>query len=77
MTRQLDLNSVVFRLLLDEGVPADVGRTFEAHGHLVVPFDEVVQRGSPDTLVGRAAEANEAILVAFDKDMKCRSLDLI
>lgn len=47
-----------------------VAQTFEAHGHVVVPFEEAVKRGSHDTLVCRAAEANEAILVAFDKDMK-------
>lgn len=58
------------RVLLDEGVPIAVGRAFEAHGHEVVPFEEVLKRGSPDTIVCRAAEANDAILIAFDRDMK-------
>ena len=34
------------------------------------PFEEVVARGSKDELVCIAAEANEALLVAFDNDMK-------
>ena len=58
------------RVFLDEGVPVQVAQTFEAHGHEVVPFEEAVNRGSHDDLVCRAAEANKAILVAFDKDMK-------
>lgn len=58
------------RVLLDEGVPAEVGRAFEAHGHEVVPFEEVIKRGSQDVLVCKAALANDAILVAFDKDMR-------
>jgi predicted nuclease of predicted toxin-antitoxin system len=47
-----------------------VAQTFKAHGHKVVPFEGTVKRGSQDTLVCRVAEANDAILVAFDKDMK-------
>jgi predicted nuclease of predicted toxin-antitoxin system len=58
------------RVFLDEGVPTAVAKTFKAHGHDVVPFEGTVKRGSQDALVCRAAEANDAILVAFDKDMK-------
>jgi hypothetical protein len=58
------------RLILDEGVPADVGKMFESHGHEIILFDEVVRRGSVDTLVCMAAQANDAILVAFDGDMR-------
>jgi predicted nuclease of predicted toxin-antitoxin system len=58
------------RVLLDEGVPRDVGRTFEQHGHEVIPFEEAVQRGARDELVCAAAEANAALLVAFDNDMR-------
>lgn len=36
----------------------------------VVPFEAALKRGSNDTLVCRGAEVNDAILVAFDKDMK-------
>lgn len=43
---------------------------FEAHGHEVLPFADVLQRGSPDIVVCRAAEANDAVLIAFDRDMK-------
>lgn len=58
------------RVFLDEGVPLEVGHTFEAHGHNFVIFDEVIKRGSPDVLVCAVAQANEAILVAFDNDMR-------
>jgi len=43
---------------------------FESHGHEIIPFDRVVRRGSVDTMVCTAAQANEAILVAFDSDMR-------
>jgi predicted nuclease of predicted toxin-antitoxin system len=56
--------------LLDESVPAAVGFVFLEHGHTLIPFDEVVGRGSRDELVCVAAEANDALLVAFDNDMK-------
>src|SRR5207253_426691 len=58
------------RVLLDEGVPAEVGRTFIRHGYELLPFESVVMRGSRDELVCIAAEANDALLVAFDNDMK-------
>jgi hypothetical protein len=57
-------------VLLDEGVPAEVASTFLRHGHEVVPFEDVLVRGSPDDVVCSAALANDAILVAFDNDMK-------
>ncbi len=40
------------------------------HGHTLIPFEDVVSRGSRDELVCIAAEANDALLVAFDNDMK-------
>jgi predicted nuclease of predicted toxin-antitoxin system len=57
-------------VLLDEGVPAAVGEVFVSHGHELIPFENVVIRGSRDELVCAAAEANDALLVAFDNDMK-------
>ncbi len=51
-------------------MPIAVARIFEKYGHEVIPFEGAVKRGSHDNLVCRAAEANDAILVAFDKDMK-------
>jgi hypothetical protein len=57
-------------VLLDEGVPVAVGSTFIRHGHTLIPFDDVLLRGSRDELVCAAAEANDALLVAFDNDMK-------
>ena len=47
-----------------------MGHVFQEHGHELLPFDEVLVRASSDTLVCRAAEANDAILVAFDRDMR-------
>jgi predicted nuclease of predicted toxin-antitoxin system len=40
------------------------------HGHTLIPFEEVLSRGSVDDLVCVAAEANDALLVAYDNDMK-------
>jgi predicted nuclease of predicted toxin-antitoxin system len=51
-------------------VPAEVGNTFVRYGHEIIPFESVVTRGSRDELICIAAEANDAILVAFDNDMK-------
>lgn len=58
------------RLFLDEGVPIAVGQKFIEHGHDVIFLSEAIKRGSPDTLVCAVAEANDAILVAFDNDMR-------
>ena len=46
------------------------GSPSSQHGHTLIPFDDVVVRGSRDELVCMAAEANDALLVAFDNDMK-------
>jgi hypothetical protein len=40
------------------------------HGHTLIPFEDILTRGSKDDLVCIAAEANHALLVAFDNDMK-------
>ncbi len=58
------------RLFLDEGVPDAVGRTLTEAGHEVIYLRDCIATGSPDDLVCVAAEANEAILVACDGDMK-------
>jgi predicted nuclease of predicted toxin-antitoxin system len=36
----------------------------------LIPFEDVLSRGSSDDMVCIAAEANDALLVAFDNDMK-------
>jgi predicted nuclease of predicted toxin-antitoxin system len=59
-----------FRVLLDEGVPAEVGQVFSRHAHEVIPSEDVLKPGSADELVCAAAEANTALLVAYDNDMK-------
>ena len=58
------------RVFLDEGVPDTVGRVFAEHGHDVIYLREAIKEGSSDTLVCAAAEANDAILVALDGDMR-------
>jgi len=60
----------VIRVFLDEGVPRAVGRVFTSHGHEVIYLDEAIATGSPDPLVAAVSEANDAILVALDGDMK-------
>jgi hypothetical protein len=58
------------KLFLDEGVPDAVGKAFENAGHEVIYLRDSIATGSPDELVCAAAEANDAILVACDGDMK-------
>lgn len=58
------------RFFLDEGVPHEVGRRLQKHGHEVLFLEEKVAKGSKDNLVAAVAEANSAILVAFDHDFK-------
>jgi hypothetical protein len=55
--------------LLDSGVPDSVGSVFQDMGHTVIYHRELLEEGTPDPLVAAAAMANEAILVAIDKDM--------
>ena len=57
-------------VLLDEGVPAEVAEVFRIHGHHVIPFEEVCAPGVADELRLRSCEANNALLVAYDNDMK-------
>lgn len=66
----MNTRSKGFRVLLDEGVPTSVGEVLEVAGHEVIPFEDAVKRGARDELVCAAAEANNAVLVAFDNDMK-------
>lgn len=58
------------RVLLDEGVPRSVGHVLEADGHEVLYFEDVLVKGSTDPVVCTAADANQAVLVALDNDMK-------
>jgi len=58
------------RFFLDEGVPHAVGRKLLEFGHEVIYLQDATATGSPDQLVCAVAEANEAILVALDGDMK-------
>jgi Domain of unknown function (DUF5615) len=58
------------RFFLDEGVPHAVGRKLTDSGHEVIYLQDATASGSPDQLVCAVAQANEAILVALDGDMK-------
>jgi predicted nuclease of predicted toxin-antitoxin system len=58
------------RFFLDEGVPDAVGRKLLGSGHEVIYLRYATASGSPDQLVCAVAQANEAILVALDGDMK-------
>lgn len=60
----------VLRLFLDEGAPHSVGECFSSAGHTVIYFTDAAVPGSPDQLVCAVAEANDAVLVAFDRDMR-------
>lgn len=58
------------RFFLDEGVADSVGQYLASEGHYVIYLREAINTGSADPLVCIAAEANDAILVAHDADMK-------
>lgn len=61
---------LTLRFFLDEGVPDSVGRYLSRAGHAVIYLRDAIPTGSADQLVCAASEANEAILVAMDGDMK-------
>jgi predicted nuclease of predicted toxin-antitoxin system len=58
------------RFFLDEGVADSVGKFLTERGHEVIYLRDSIATGSPDPLVCVAAQANDAILVAHDADMK-------
>lgn len=62
--------NIKLRILLDEGVPISVGEFFESDGHEVIYFNQALTKGATDQVVCTVAEANDAILVACDSDMK-------
>jgi hypothetical protein len=61
---------IELRVLLDEGVHVGVADTFRRYGHIPILQKEVARLGSPDPVVWTAAIANQAILIAYDKDVK-------
>jgi len=66
----LTTNGVQIRAFLDAGVPDSVGRTFIKCGHLAIYHREALPDKTPDSVVAASALANDAVLVAIDKDMK-------
>jgi predicted nuclease of predicted toxin-antitoxin system len=59
-----------FCAFLDAGVPDSVGTVLAKNGHRVIYHREVLPERTPDHLVALTALANQAALVALDKDMK-------
>jgi predicted nuclease of predicted toxin-antitoxin system len=60
---------VKLRVLLDEGVPIDVADVLRQHSHEAILAKDVVKPGSVDEIVWKAAIANDAIFMAYDKDV--------
>lgn len=58
------------KFFLDEGVPRQLGQELRAAGFDVIEFREAALPGAADNLVADIAIANDAILVAIDRDMK-------
>lgn len=57
-------------VLLDAGVPVSIGDKFSNAGWEVIHYNQVLAEKVTDDVVCRAAIANNAALVAIDKDMK-------
>jgi len=66
----LSQTGVKFRTFLDAGVPDSVGQVLSAAGHDTIYHRESLPEKTPDTVVAATALANNAILVAIDRDMK-------
>lgn len=58
------------RFFLDASVPDSVGKVLASAGHEVIHHREALEEGAKDPVVCQTALANEAVLVAVDKDMK-------
>ncbi|MEM6277787.1 MAG: DUF5615 family PIN-like protein [Pseudomonadota bacterium] len=58
------------KFFLDEGVLVLLGTVLADEGFEVIPFSEGASKGSSDTVVAEAAIANDAVLVAMDRDMR-------
>lgn len=58
------------KFFLDEGAPAGIADTLEEAGFTVIRFHEAASPGDADPIVAQIAMANEAVLVAVDRDMR-------
>jgi len=59
------------RFFLDEGVTVSAGRALQATGHEVIFFNSSgLAKATDDPAVCAAAEANDAVLVFTDRDMR-------
>ena len=47
-----------------------MGHTLVSEGHEVIYLEDALAKGSSDQLVATSAQENEAVLIAFDGDMK-------
>lgn len=63
------------KFFLDEGVPVMTGQALEAAGHEVIYFkDSGIIPGTTDPVLCAVAEANNAVFVAHDNDLKTLAL---
>lgn len=58
------------RFFLDESVPAQLVDVLSRAGHIVIKHHDALQEGAPDIVVCETAIANQAVLVAVDRDMR-------
>lgn len=56
--------------VLDENVPASVGKMLGGEGHSAKSIRDYIPEGSPDQLVATIAEKINAILISFDGDFQ-------
>ena len=58
------------KFYIDENVPRSVGERLASAGYTVILAKEATGEGAADPVVCAAAEANQCVLVSFDKDMR-------
>ena len=56
--------------MLDAGVPASVGHSLKELGQEVVFYNDVLAESASDMVVAMTALANDAVLLAIDKDLR-------
>ena len=66
----MSLAGAILRFFIDQCVPDSVAKALADAGHEVLLLREKIAPDSPDPLVCAVAEANDAILVSHDSEMK-------
>ncbi len=54
-------------LVIDENVPASVGRVFSDRGHEVVHVLDVALPGTPDDVIARYGDIHEAMVITWNR----------